>query len=51
MQSCVRDPAQRELLYKLWRSRESLLASDPDGEDTQRIDYIYANLVRMWAEV
>jgi PKHD-type hydroxylase len=51
MQSCVRDPAQRELLYNLWQSRESLLASDPDGEDTQRVDYVYANLVRMWAEV
>ena len=51
LQSCVRDPAQREILYRLWQSRESLLVADPDGEDTQRIDYIYANLVRMWAEV
>jgi len=51
MQSCVRDPAQREVLYQIWQSRESLLAADPQGEDTQRIDYVYANLVRMWAEV
>ncbi len=51
MQSCVRDPAQREVLYRIWESRESLLAADPEGEDTQRIDYVYANLVRMWAEV
>ena len=51
IQSCVRDPAQREVLYRIWQSRESLLAADPEGEDTQRIDYVYANLVRMWAEV
>jgi len=51
MQSCVRDPAQREVLYRIWESRESLLAAAPEGEDTQRIDYVYANLVRMWAEV
>jgi PKHD-type hydroxylase len=50
IQSCVRDPAKRELLYKLWKSRESLLAADPEGEDTQRIDYVYANMIRMWAE-
>ena len=51
LQSCVRDPAQREILYRLWQSRENLLATDPQGVDTTRIDHIYANLVRMWAEV
>ncbi len=51
IQSCVRDPAQREILFKLWQSRERLLAADPEDEDTQRIDFVYANLVRMWAEV
>ena len=51
LQSCVRDPAQREILYRLWQSRENLLAADPQGVDTTRIDHIYANLVRMWAEV
>ncbi len=50
-QSSVRAPAKRAVLYDLWQSRESLLASDPKGEDTQRIDHAYANLVRMWAEV
>ena len=51
LQSCVRDPAQREILYRLWQSRESLLAIDPQSVDTTRIDHIYANLVRMWADV
>ena len=51
IQSCVRDPAKRELLYRVWQSRESLLAKDPKGLDTTRIDHVYANLVRMWAEV
>lgn len=51
MQSCIRDPAKREILYRIWQSRESLLDKDPDGVDTTRIDHVYANLVRMWAEV
>ena len=51
LQSCVRDPAKREILYRIWQSRESLLATNPEGEDAQRIDLVYANLVRMWAEV
>ena len=51
LQSCVRDPAQREILYRIWQSRESLLATNPEGEDALRIDLVYANLVRMWAEV
>jgi len=51
LQSCIRDPAQREILYRLWQSRENLLTTDPQGVDTTRIDHIYANLVRMWADV
>ncbi|MEE9446972.1 MAG: Fe2+-dependent dioxygenase [Arenicellales bacterium] len=51
LQSCVREPAQREILYRLWQSRESLLVANPKGADTRRIDRVYANLVRMWADV
>ena len=50
-QSSVREPAKRALLYDLWQSRESLLAAQPSSKDTRRIDHVYANLVRMWAEV
>lgn len=51
VQSSIRAPEKRALLYDLWQSRESLLSSQPGAKDTQRIDHIYANLVRMWAEV
>ena len=50
-QSSVKDPAKRAILYDIWQSRESLLADQPGAENTQRIDHVYANLVRMWAEV
>ncbi len=51
IQSLVRDPAQRELLYELNSVREPLLQSTPDAESTKKIDRTYVNLVRMWSEV
>ncbi len=50
-QSSVRDPAKRAILYDIWQSRETLLADQAGEANTQRIDHVYANLVRMWAEV
>ncbi|MCU7797501.1 MAG: Fe2+-dependent dioxygenase [Candidatus Thiodiazotropha sp. (ex Myrtea spinifera)] len=51
MQSYVRDPAQRELLYELDLAREDLLASAPEAESTGLVDKSYANLLRMWGDV
>lgn len=51
VQSLVRDPAQRELLYELNRVRERLLAEQPDAEHTARLNAVYVNLVRMWGEL
>ena len=51
VQSLIRDNEQRELLYKLSKTREKMLRKDPDAEDTKRIDNTYVNLVRMWSEV
>ncbi len=51
IQSMVRDPARRELLYQLNQVRERALRKAPDAEDTKRLDIVYANLLRMWAEV
>lgn len=51
IQSHVRDPARRELLYELNRAREHLLQTAPDEESTGLVDKSFANLVRMWAEV
>jgi PKHD-type hydroxylase len=51
IQSYVRDPAQRELLYDLNLAREHLLKEAPEAEAAGRVDRSYANLLRMWAEV
>jgi len=51
VQSYVRDPAQRELLYELNLAREKLLKEAPEEETTGYLNRAYANLLRMWAEV
>lgn len=51
IQSYVRDPAQRELLYELNQAREVLLKEAPAAEHTAQVDRSYANLVRMWSEL
>jgi len=51
IQSLVRDPGQRELLFELDQAREHLLRDAPDNEHSKRVDRSYANLLRMWAEV
>ncbi|MEW8027298.1 MAG: Fe2+-dependent dioxygenase [Candidatus Thiodiazotropha sp.] len=51
IQSYVRDPAQRELLYELDQAREHLLATAPGTETTGLVDKSYANLLRMWGDV
>lgn len=51
VQSMVRDPAQRELLFELCRAREILLERSPAQEETEAVDHAYINLLRMWSEV
>jgi PKHD-type hydroxylase len=51
IQSYVRDPAQRELLYELNQAREVLLREAPEAAHTAQVDRSYANLVRMWSEL
>jgi len=51
LQSMVRDPAQREILYELGKARDNMLATSVDDKDTKRVDHAYVNLVRMWSEV
>lgn len=50
LQSLIRDPARRELLYQLHQAREELLAQSPEAASTTLVSNSYANLVRMWAE-
>ena len=47
----VRDAGRRELLYELHRARAELLKRAPQAPETARVDLVYNNLVRMWAEV
>ena len=51
IQSYVRDPAQRELLYELDQAREHLLENAPAQVHTGLVDKSYANLLRMWSDV
>jgi PKHD-type hydroxylase len=51
MQSHVRDPARRELLFELNHARNCLLKERPQEEASALVDKTYANLVRMWADV
>lgn len=51
VQSLVRDPARRELLYALHQAREALLARAPDAPETANVNTAYVNLVRMWSEI
>ncbi len=51
LQSAVRDPAQRELLYELHLAREKLLQAAPDAVETAQVNRSYVNLVRMWSDV
>ncbi|MCG6898067.1 MAG: Fe2+-dependent dioxygenase [Thiocapsa sp.] len=51
IQSHVRDPARRELLYELNLAREQLLKDAPGESTTAYVDRSYANLLRMWGEL
>jgi PKHD-type hydroxylase len=51
IQSLIRDPAQREILYDLSKARDKLMTEQPDNEVTKQVDHSYTNLVRMWSEV
>jgi PKHD-type hydroxylase len=51
LQSAVRDPARRELLYELNQAREQLLRAAPNAAETAQVNRSYVNLVRMWSEV
>ena len=51
LQSLVREPAKRELLYDLYQVKEQLLRTAPDDDNTKRLDRSYVNLIRMWGDV
>jgi PKHD-type hydroxylase len=51
VQSLVRDPARRELLYGLNAARERLLQAAPDAPETAQVNAAYLNLIRMWTDL
>lgn len=51
VQSLVRDPVRRELLYGLNAAREKLLAGAPEAEETAQVNAAYLNLIRMWSDI
>ncbi|MHB8741669.1 MAG: Fe2+-dependent dioxygenase [Sulfuricaulis sp.] len=51
VQSLIRDPARRELLYELNLAREQLLKTTPQAVETSRVNAAYMNLVRMWSDI
>jgi len=51
VQSLVRDPAKRELLYELNQAREKMLQTSPDAEETAKVNTAYMNLIRMWGDI
>ena len=50
-QSLIRDPAKRELLFNLHKTRELLQHKYPEDREVLNIDHAYINLVRMWSEI
>ena len=50
VQSMVRSPEQRQILFQLSQARDQLKSQSESGA-YQQIDDSYVNLVRMWAEV
>jgi PKHD-type hydroxylase len=51
IQSYVRDPEKRELLFELNQARETLLKEAPAADHSALVDRSYSNLVRMWSDL
>lgn len=51
LQSTIRDPAKREILYNLSQARETLIKSSPDSKELELLSNSYVNLLRMWTDI
>jgi len=51
VQSMVREPAKREILYDLSLALQSLSQNKNEVQSFEHVDHCYTNLIRMWAEV
>ncbi len=50
LQSYVRDPARRQILYDMNRARQRLRDTGADQEAVERLVRCYGNLMRMWLD-
>jgi len=51
LQSTVRDPAKREILYNLGQARETLIKNAPASTELEQLSNGYVNLLRMWSDI
>ena len=51
LQSSIRDPAKREILYNLSQARETLIQNSPDSQELEQVSNSYVNLLRMWSDI
>lgn len=51
LQSTVRDPAKREILYNLSQAREKLIETAPGTRELEQLSNSYVNLLRMWTDI
>lgn len=50
VQSLIRDSAQRELVYRLGKVRDRIVTAAPSSDEAQQLEWLYANLIRQWAQ-
>ena len=51
LQSTVRDPAKREILYNLSMARDTLIETSPNSQELEQLSNSYVNLLRMWSDI
>lgn len=51
VQSVVRDPAKREILFELDQARRSIFDKDGKSKEFNRITKSYTNLLRQWSDI
>jgi len=51
LQSTIRDPAKREILYNLSQARETLINNSPESTELEQLSNGYVNLLRMWSDI
>jgi PKHD-type hydroxylase len=51
LQSTVRDPARREILYNLSQARETLIKTSAGSTELEQLSNGYVNLLRMWSDI